>query len=216
MNREECEQLRGELIAACQRLHRGGLIAATDGNVSCRLGEDLLLVTPSGRAKSELCADDLLLVDLDGHVHEGKGKPSSEIRMHLLVYRMRQDVRAIVHAHPPMLTAFTLSGRPFPADCLPEVWLTIGRVPTAPYATPSTEEVPLSIASLVETHQAILLERHGSITFGKDLAEACMRLEKLEHAAHTLYYAFVLTRGMPSPLSREALEKLRQLGNTEK
>lgn len=208
--------MRGQLIAACEKLHRGGLIAATDGNVSCRLGEGFLLITPSGKAKGELRREDLLVVDLDGHLREGKGKPSSEIRMHLLVYRMRQDVCAIVHAHPPMLTAFTLSGRPFGADCLPEVWLAIGRVPTAPYATPSTEEVPESIASLVETHEAILLERHGSLTFGKDLAEACMRLEKLEHAAHTLYYACVLKGEMPSPLSREALEKLSQLGHAER
>lgn len=216
MNREEGEHFRGELIAACKMLHREGLIAATDGNVSCRLSEGLLLITPSGKAKGELTREDLLVVDLDGQVHEGKGKPSSEIRMHLLVYRMRQDVCAIVHAHPPMLTAFTLSSRPFPADSLPEVWLTIGQVPTAPYATPGTEEVPLSIASLVEAHEAILLERHGSLTFGKELAEACMRLEKLEHAAHTLYYACVLKGGMPSPLSKEALEKLKQLRHAER
>jgi L-fuculose-phosphate aldolase len=213
MNREDDEKLRGEFIVTCEKLHHGGFIAATDGNVSCRLKEGLLLITPSGKAKGELQREDLLVVDLEGHVVQGSGRPSSEIRMHLLVYRMRRDVSAVVHAHPPMLTAFTLCDLPFPSDCLPEVWLTIGPVPTAPYATPSTEEVPRSIAPLVAAHEAILLERHGSLTFGKDLPEAFMRLQKLEHAAHTLYYACLLKREMPSPLLKEALEKLRQLGH---
>ena len=126
---------------------------------------------------------DLLLVNMRGELLAGEGRPSSEVRMHLAVYEKRPDVEAIVHAHPPLLTAFTLAGVPFMADALPEVWLTIGPVPTAPYATPSTDEVPKSIAPFIEKHHAILLERHGSLTMGKDLKQAFLRLEKLEHAA---------------------------------
>jgi L-fuculose-phosphate aldolase len=208
---KEETRLRTELVDVCRKLAEKGLIAATDGNVSCRVGEDRLLITPSGIAKGELKAVDLLLVDLQGAVLAGGAKPSSEARMHFLIYKKRPDVHAVVHAHPPLLTAFTLAGVPFVAEALPEVWLTIGAVPTASYATPSTEEAPDSITGFVEDCQAILLERHGSLTFGKNLKEAYMRLEKLEHAAHTLFYAQLLTRCPPEPLPEDALAKLASL-----
>jgi L-fuculose-phosphate aldolase len=200
--------LRLELIDTCKTLETKGLIAAMDGNVSVRVGEERILVTPSGRAKGDLVALDLLLLDLEGEILAGHGRPSSEIRMHLAVYSKRPDVQAVVHAHPPMLTAFTIAGIPFLAEALPEVWMSIGPVPTAPYATPSTEEVPRSIAPFIETHRAILMERHGSLTFGRTLKEACLRLEKLEHAARTLFFAQLLKNGPPSPLSEAALSKL--------
>jgi L-fuculose-phosphate aldolase len=200
-----------ELITVCRALERKGLIAATDGNVSCRLGNDRLLVTPSGKAKGELNPIDLLVTDLDGVRVSGFGRPSTEMRMHLLIYSRRPDVMAVVHAHPPLLTALTLAGIAFAADALPEVWLSIGAVPTAPYATPSTLEVPDSIAPFVEAHEAILLERHGSITMGRSLSEAFLRLEKLEHAAHTLYFARQLLQRPPQPLDRNALQKLDSL-----
>ncbi|MGV8075181.1 MAG: class II aldolase/adducin family protein [Syntrophobacteraceae bacterium] len=200
--------LRIELVRICRKLESKGFIAATDGNVSCRLGEDRLLVTPSGRAKGELHPMDFLSVDLQGKPVCCSGKPSSEIRMHVLVYQQRKDVRAVVHAHPPMLTAYTLAGIPFMAEALPEVRVSIGSVPTAPYATPSTEEVPDSIAPFIESHQAILMERHGSLTVGRTPTEAYLRLEKLEHAAHTLFYARLLNKDAPVPLPQDALQKL--------
>ncbi len=203
--------LRVELIRICRRLDSKGFIAATDGNVSCRLGQGLLLVTPSGKAKGELTPIDLLVVDSCGQTVSGRGRPSSEIRMHLFVYEKRPDVEAIVHAHPPLLTAYTLAGALFVAEALPEVWLSIGSVPTAPYATPSTQEVPDSLAPFVENHQAILMERHGSLTFGSTLKEAFMRLEKLEHAAHTLFYARLLRKDAVLPLSPDALRRLEAL-----
>ncbi len=205
--KEETE-LRAEIVDVCQRLSGSGLIAATDGNVSCRVGSGRMLITPSGIAKGDLAPADLLLTDLEGKVLVGGGKPSSEIRMHLLVYAKRSDVRAVVHAHPPMLTAFTLASIPFAADVLPEVWLTIGPVPTARYATPTTEEVPRSILPFIEDHHAILLERHGSLTLGKTLGEARSRLEKLEHAAHTIYFARMLAGAGPAPLPDAELAKL--------
>lgn len=204
--------LREELVRICRKMEAKGLVAATDGNVSCRLGEDRLLITPSGTSKGDLQPEAFLLVDRAGRVVEGNGRPSSEIRMHLAVYDARPDVGAVVHAHPPLLTALTLAGLPFRADVLPEVWLTIGPVPTVPYATPSTEEVPHSIAPFVAAHQAFLLERHGSLTLGENLEEAYRRLEKLEHAAQTLLYAQLLSGRAPAPLSPEALVKLDLIG----
>jgi len=204
-------RLREELARVCRKLEKKGFIAASDGNVSCRAGGDRLLITPGGKAKGDLKPLDFLLIDLEGNPAAGKGTVSSEVRMHLLVYRKRPDVMAIVHAHPPMLTAFTVAEIPFEAECLPEVWLTIGRVPTAPYATPSTEEVPDSITPHVENRQAILLARHGSLTFGKSATEAYLRLEKLEHAAHTLFYSRLLCGQLPRPLPKAELLKLDRL-----
>jgi L-fuculose-phosphate aldolase len=207
----EDSSLRADLIWVCRQLCGRGLVAATDGNVSCRCEDGLVLITPSGIPKGELEATDLLRIDDQGQVVAGARKPSSEFRMHLAVYERRPDVGAIVHAHPPLLTAFTLAAVPFVAEALPEVWLNVGPVPTAPYATPSTSEVVASIAPYIEGHQAILLERHGSLTMGKDLKEAYLRLEKLEHAGYTLLYSQIMCGHPPGPLPTDALAKLAAL-----
>lgn len=198
-----------EIVWVCKRLAERGMIAATDGNVSCRLDRDRFLITPGGRHKRDLESSDLVVIDRAGAVIGGFGTPSSEVRMHLCVYRARPDVHAVVHAHPPMLTALTLAGIQFSADLLPEVWLSVGPVPTAPYATPSTDEVPRAIEGLLEDHDALLMERHGSLTFAKTLKEAYLRLEKMEHAAHIFFYAQLLKKGPPAPLSGEELLKLQ-------
>lgn len=199
------------LVRVCRKLQANGFIAATDGNVSCRTGLESFLITPGGKAKGDLLPLDMLLVNLDGEVLQGSGRPSSEFRMHSLIYARRGDVRAVVHAHPPMLTAFTLASMPFLAEALPEVYLSFGSVPTAPFATPSTDEVPRSIEALVADHQAILLERHGAVTMGASPLDAYLKLEKLEHAAHTLFYAHLLGEKKISPLPAEALHKLDRL-----
>lgn len=202
---------RSQIVAACRKLERKDLIAASDGNVSCRVGDNCILITPSGIPKGDLEPEDLVRTNMEGEVLEGTRKPSSEIRMHLYVYRHRPDVGAVVHAHPPMATAFTLSGFLFHSKALPEVWLTIGPVPTAPYATPSTDEVPQSIAPYVEHHRAILLRRHGALTFGKNVLEACMRMEKIEHAAKILFYASILEdRKLPASMSDSEIKRLEE------
>ncbi|MDY0039624.1 MAG: class II aldolase/adducin family protein [Desulforhabdus sp.] len=201
--------LREDLIWVCRQLEKQRLLAATDGNVSCRVGPDRLLITPSGARKGELKPLDLILVDLNsGSIVAGRGKASSELRVHFLIYRQRPDVNAVVHAHPPLLTGCTLAGIQFRAEVLPEVWLTIGSVPTAPYAMPTTEELAESVRPFLANHQAILLERHGSLTVGRSLKEAFMRLEKLEHAAHTLLFSYLLSGNPPSPLPEAALAAL--------
>ncbi len=166
--------MREEIVWACRKLAKGGLIAASDGNVSCRLADGLYLITPSGRPKAEIDVHDLVVVNDQGAVVSGSGKPSSEFRLHLLVYDKRPDVGAVVHAHPPLLTAMTLARVPFPADVFPEVWLTVGPVPTAPYATPSTDAVPRSVEPFVREHNAVLLARHGSVTFGARCAPSLL------------------------------------------
>ncbi len=202
---------REEMVWACQKLAAAGLIAASDGNVSCRLNDGRYLITPSGVPKVEAKAEDLLVIDETGSVISGNGKASSEWRMHLLVYERRPDVHAVVHAHPPLLTAMTLAGVDFPAGVFPEVWVSVGPVPTVPYATPSTEEVPQSIMPFVEAHQAVLLARHGSLTMGRNVRQAYYRLEKLEHAARSLLAACIIGGRLPEPLPAAQLEKLIRL-----
>jgi len=203
--------LRSEIVAACRRMERKDLIAASDGNVSCRCGDGAILITPRGVFKGEIEPGELVKTDMEGEILEGTGKPSSEIRMHLCVYKQRQDVFAVVHAHPPVATAFTLAHFPFNSKALPEVWLTIGPVPTAPYATPSTDEVPNSIAPFIEKHRAILLKRHGALTFGKSVLDAYMRMEKLEHAAKVLFLASIMEgRKVPAAMADSEIMKLEQ------
>lgn len=200
--------LRHEIVWACRKLAEAGFIAAGDGNVSSRLADGFYLITPSGRPKAELDVDDLIVVNDQGGLVSGSGKPSSEFRLHLLVYQKRPDVNGVVHAHPPLLTAMTLAHVSFPAEVFPEVWLSVGPVPTAPYATPSTEAVPRSVGPFVGRHNAVLLARHGSLTVGRDVRHAYYRLEKLEHAAKSLLAARVFAGKLPDPLSPEELEQL--------
>jgi L-fuculose-phosphate aldolase len=197
------------MIRVCRKLEGRGLIAASDGNVSVRAGEDSILITPSGVSKAEMEPEEIAKTSMQGKLLEGLIKPSSEIQMHLQVYRMRPDVSAIVHAHPPAATAFTLAGYPFNSKVLPEVWMMLGKVPVAPYATPSTDEVPRSIEPYVMESRAILLRRHGALTFGGSLMEACMRMEKIEHCAKILFYAAMLEdRKAPVAMTDEEIAKL--------
>ena len=201
--------LRNGIVKVCRKLESGGLIAASDGNVSCRIGPDCILITPGGVAKGDIEPEQVAKTGMDGALLEGPLKPSSEIRMHLLVYSLRPDVSAIVHAHPPLATAFTIAGFPFNSKVLPEVWLMLGKVPLAPYATPATDEVAQSIEPHVAGSRAILLKRHGAVTFGRDLEEARMRMEKLEHSAKILFYASMLEdRKAPSAMTEGEIAKL--------
>lgn len=203
--------MRSEIVAVCRKLDRKGLIAATGGNVSCRAGESCLLITPGGVPKADIEPEDLVITDLEGRVLKGERKPSSEIGMHLHVYRRRPGLGAVVHAHPPVATAFTLAGFKFNSKVLPETWVALGRVPTASYATPSTDEVARSIDPYIEAHRAILLQRHGAVTFGKTTIEAYARMEELEHAAKILYYATILEgRKSPAAMAESEIKRLEE------
>jgi len=181
-----------ELIAIGKRMYDKGFVAATDGNMSVRLDERHILTTPSGISKGCLTEDDLIVIDSEGTKITGKNNPSSEFRMHLKVYTCRPKVKAVIHAHPPIATALTLAGISLEEPVIPEVVITLGGVPTAPYAPPTTVEMSDSINDLIMGHDAILLERNGVLTVGDSLESAYFKLEKVEHAAWVIAIAHQL------------------------
>jgi L-fuculose-phosphate aldolase len=188
-----------------------GLIRSSDGNISIRLDDDRLLVTPAGLYKRRLKPKQLLIVNLEGKKVKGKRdlQPSSEILLHLEAYRQREDIRAVLHAHPPFSTALTIAGIPFPTNIIPEVLIALGEVPTASYATPGTQDLALSIREPIMTHNAILLGNHGSLTVGETLEDALLALERMEHAAHLYYLAYNL--GKIIPLPEAEIKRLREI-----
>jgi L-fuculose-phosphate aldolase len=193
-------------VEVCRRLHARDLVGAGEGNVSCRLGPRRLLVTPSGASKGHLSPADLVVVDLDGAKVRGRGRPSTELRMHLAAYRARPDVQAVVHAHPLTAIALTVAGLPPPNDLVPEASVTLGEIAVAPFATPGTDEVPRALAPYLEAHDVVLLERHGALALGEDLFRAADRLETLERVARIALLARLL--GACEPLPRAAVEKV--------
>jgi L-fuculose-phosphate aldolase len=203
------QQLKQDIVCICRMLHRKNYLAATDGNVSVRLG-DRLLITPSGVNKGIMEADQILTVDLAGRVLEGEGRPSSEIRMHSLAYELRPDIAAVVHAHLPYATGCTLAGIDLLEPILPEVVITLGGIPTAPYATPGTIEVPEAIREFIQEYDALLLSRHGAMTVGRDVVDAYNKMEKLEHTARVVLAARL--QGPVTPLPPAEVEKLRDIG----
>ena len=203
------QQLKQDIVCICRMLHRKNYLAATDGNVSVRL-DDRLLITPSGVNKGIMEAEQILTVDLDGRVLEGEGRPSSEIRMHLLAYELRPEIAAVVHAHLPYATGCTLAGIDLLEPILPEVVITLGGIPTAPYATPGTEAVPEAIRSFIKEYDALLLSRHGAMTVGRNVLDAYNKMEKLEHTARVVLAARL--QGPVTPLPAAEVEKLRAIG----
>lgn len=185
------------------------LIAGGDGNVSVRLSDGRLLITPSGLHKGDLQEDDLVITDREGKKIHGKYRPSSEILMHLLCYQVREEVHAVVHAHPIHAVALAMSGVSLANCILPESCISLGFILTAPYTTPGTEEVPRALRELVTRADAVLLDRHGSLTMGPNLTVAYNRLESVEHTAKITHAARCL--GEVTPLSERNVEKLRQV-----
>lgn len=180
--------LRRQIVRACRALHQKGLVAAFDGNVSGRLPSGNLLVTPAGASKGDVTEDQLLLCTPEGKRIRGAGQVSTEVQLHLAAYRARKDVRAVVHAHPPLASAFTFAGveRLLLEPILPEVVARLGRIPAAPYATPGSKALGDLAAPLLTGHDAVLLAQHGAVTVGRDPWTAYLFMEKLEHAATIL------------------------------
>jgi L-fuculose-phosphate aldolase len=203
-------RLRSDLVEVCRRLHERRLIGAGEGNVSCRLGRNRLLVTPSGASKGHLRPADLVVVDLAGEVVRGRGRPSTELAMHLAAYQARPDAEAVVHAHPLTAIAFTVAGVPPPDDLLPEAVLVLGAIGVAPFATPGTAEVPRSLAPLWRSHEVVLLERHGALALGRDLFQAYDRIETLERVCEVALAARALGRCEPLPAT--AVQKVLEAG----
>lgn len=208
----ELELLVGTLVDICHRVEAKGFVTATDGNVSARLPGGNIVATPTAINKGQVSIGDLIELSPSGEIIAGKGKPSSEIDMHLCIYEMRTDVHAVVHCHPVHATAFA-TARISLSECLfPEVIVGLGAVPLAPYATPSTKEVRESIAPFVRSADAILLSNHGVVTYGKDLWDAYFKMEKVEHSAHIQYVARML--GGEKLLSSEEVAKLKAISSS--
>jgi L-fuculose-phosphate aldolase len=197
---------RREICNIGRSLYRRGFVVACEGNLSIRIGNDRILVTPAGACKGLLAPGDLLVTDLDGLVVSGTGRPSSEMQMHLRVYRSRPEVGAVCHAHPPIATGFAAAGRALEEAVLPEVVMDLGTIPLAPYGTPGTMELSAGLQSLVPNHDAILLANHGVVTCAQDLVTAYYRMETVEHFAHVLWTAETL--GGPHLLPRAEVRKL--------
>jgi len=209
--------LRHEMIKVCQRLYQKNFVSASDGNLSARLSQERLLITPSGFSKGDLRESYLIIVDMNGKVIRGARGPggeilkvTSELKMHLEVYRQRQDVKAVVHAHPPIATGFSLAGVPMAKCLLPEVVYTLGAIPTTTFAAPTTEEVPESVRELIQTFDALILDRHGALTVGKDVWDAYYKLEKIEHTAQVMLTAYQL--GSVRELTKEQRQKVIEVG----
>ncbi|HUH97975.1 MAG TPA: class II aldolase/adducin family protein [Anaerolineales bacterium] len=202
--------LRAAVVACGEICYGRHLLASNDGNISVRLDAERVLITPAGLCKGRMESNDLLIVDLAGRVIDSAQgrRPSSETPMHLEVYKQRPEAGAVIHAHPIFATALTVSGSEFPADILPEVMLTLQEVPLTAYATPSSHEDAEVIRPLIRGHDAILLRQHGSLTVGRNLDEALIHLERVEHVAEVFWRAKAL--GKVHRIPRNELEKLRQ------
>jgi len=199
-------QARRQIVEIGRRLWQRGYVAANDGNLSVRLGGDRIVVTPTGVSKGFLDPESLIVVNSAGVRVAGRSEPTSELRMHLFAYARRPDVHAVVHAHPPKAIGFSVAGAPLGQCILPEVVLSLGDVPTAEYATPTTHEVVESIDRYVADYNAMVLKRHGVITLGADIEEAYRRMETVEHLAEIALTAKLL--GGASPLSSEEVRGL--------
>jgi L-fuculose-phosphate aldolase len=197
---------REEIVRIGKFLHERQLIAACDGNISVRLDDRHILATPTGTCKGMLSVDDLVIVDGDGRRVSGLRNVSSEIAMHLLIYRMRPDVNAVVHAHPPTATGFAVAGYALDEPLMPEAVVCLGCVPLAPYATPGTPELAESLVPLIPDYDAILMSNHGVVTCGEDLMKAYLKMETVEHIAKITLVAHRL--GSPRSLPVEEIEKL--------
>lgn len=171
-----------------KRMYMKGFVAANDGNISCKVGPNVLWTTPTGVSKGFMTMDMLVKMDMNGKILAGNRKPSSEIKMHIRVYQENPEVMAVAHAHPPVATSFAIAGISLDKAILPEAVVQLGSVPIAHYATPGTQEVPDSIAPFVKTHNGVLLANHGALSWGKDIFEAFYRLESIEYYATVLMY----------------------------
>lgn len=200
---------REAIVEIGRRMHDRGLIAGGEGNVSVRLSPRRVLITPSGVNKGFLHPGDLVTIDLEGHPEESRRRVSSEVRLHLAAYRVRGDVGAVIHAHPPAAVALTLAGLSLDPPLVPELLTALGPVPTAPYATPSTEALADGVAERFRVANAVLMDRHGAVCLGPDLVTAYDRLESLEHNARIAWMAFTIGNPAPLPVTERArLERM--------
>lgn len=200
-------EIREELLQACRRLYNRNMLAAADGNVSFRIADDRVLITPSGRQKAFITVEDFAAVTLDGKIHDGK--PSGELMMHLEVYKNNPNAKVVIHAHPPTAIAWSLThpnDTEVPGDCIPELILATGRIPIIPYARPTTVDMAEHIRPFVKDHRCMILARHGALTWGETVVEALNGMERIEHTVEIL--ARAKNMGEIKPLPKDEVDVL--------
>jgi len=210
--RMNVESLRADIVEIGRRMYSRGYTASNDGNISVRIAQDRLLMTPKSVCKGFMTPDMMCVTDLNGQKISGDRDPSSEALMHLEVYRQRPDVNAVVHAHPPTATGFAVAGIPLDRAVLAEVLTTLGSIPLAEYATPSTAELPDAVRKYIKAHDGMLLANHGALTVGTDLYSAYYKMETIEHFAHISLVARLL--GRENLISRQEVMRLQDLRGT--
>lgn len=206
----QIESIKAEMINVAQQLHAKNMLAAADGNISYRISNDEILITPAGKAKAKLKPEDCAVINIDNEIISGQ--PSSERLMHLKVYGACSKAKCVIHAHPATAIAWTIA-RPdlteLPAECLSELILAAGRVPIAPFARPGTREMGDVLEAFLPECRIIILSRHGALTWGEDLQEALNGMERLEHTAEILMRAVQL--GGITSLPKKEIAVLREM-----
>jgi len=211
----EEERLRKEIVEVSRRLYEKGFMAGTGGNVSAKLPNSRsILTTPSGVCKGYLKPSDIVKIDFEGKVIEGRLKPTSETPMHTLIYKTRPDVNAIIHAHPPFCTGFACAKMPIDSSIFPEAIVLVGEVALVEYATPGTKDLAMKVSEAAKTHDALLLQNHGTVTLGASLEEAYLKTEVLEETAQILLISSLL--GGFKPLPKMEVEKIRLMTTKNK
>ena len=207
-------EIKKQICDIGARIYSKGFVAANDGNISVKVGPNEFYCTPTGVSKGYMTPDMIVKIDGQGNKLEGELNPSSEIKMHLRVYQQRPDVGAVVHAHPPIATAYAVCNKQLDKLILPEAMLTLGFVPVCAYGTPSTMEIPDSLAPYIQDHDAFLLQNHGALSVGNTLNKAFFVMDEIEYFAKITFLATQI--GGIKELTKEELDKLMVVRNQMK
>lgn len=203
--------IKEQLVYFSRLCYDNKYLSATDGNLSIRAGTSKVIVTASNTVKGKLTLSQLVMVNINGEKLSGSGKPTNELKLHLYIYKKRNDIKAVIHSHPHFCTAFAIAGITLDKITLPEVYLKAGKIPLAPYGTPHTGELPASIEKYVMNYNAVLLSNHGLVTYGSSLEEAYYLTEKAEQFAEISFYACIL--GGERELTKQQQNKLNKIKN---
>lgn len=199
-------EYRQDIVDIGRLVFEKGWVAANDGNITIRLDQDRILATPTATSKGMMSPDDMIIMDMQGKKISGRKEGTSEIAMHLTVYNLRPDIRAVVHAHPPVATGFAAAGRALNLALLPEVIIGMGCVPLAGYGLPGTNELTDPLLPYIPKYDAILMGNHGAVCYGEDVYKAFFRMETVEHFARISLVAELL--GGAKVLPKLEVEKL--------
>ena len=199
-------EARRDILEAGRRLYQKNFVAANDGNLSARVSDSLVWATPTGVSKGFMTEEMLVKLDLSGRVVEGTHRPSSEIRMHLAIYREAPEVLAVAHAHPPVAAAFAAAGVPLDRALLQEAVVLLGVIPVAPYAPPGSVALAEGVVPYLKEYNGLLLEHHGAVTWGGSVMQALYRLESLEYNATVMMYSKMM--GLERPMTHNQIDEL--------